>query len=109
MTWFCQEQNALILEIAVQPRASRNEVAGVRGERLKLRITAPPVDGKANGEIIRFLAGEFRVPRSHLTILSGERGRNKRIRVRAPRVFPAWLSSLSNASRKNSAPPVSEC
>jgi len=94
MNWFRQEQDTLILEIRVQPRASRDEIVGPQGDRLKLRITAAPVDGKGNQQIMKFLAKEFRVPMSHLTLLSGARGRNKRIGVRAPRTYPDWMEKL---------------
>nr|VFK51260.1 MAG: hypothetical protein BECKTUN1418D_GA0071000_100634 [Candidatus Kentron sp. TUN]VFK52605.1 MAG: hypothetical protein BECKTUN1418F_GA0071002_101033 [Candidatus Kentron sp. TUN]VFK53103.1 MAG: hypothetical protein BECKTUN1418E_GA0071001_101232 [Candidatus Kentron sp. TUN] len=91
MRWFHQEQNTLILEILVQPRASRNEVVGIQGNRLKLRIAAAPVDGKGNEQIIKFLAKEFRVPKSSLTVLAGARSRNKRIGVRGPYTAPDWM------------------
>jgi len=62
----------------VQPRASRTQWAGIHGgAALKLRLQAPPVDGKANEELIRFLADYFGVPRSAVSILSGQSGRDK--------------------------------
>ncbi|MBT8419808.1 MAG: DUF167 domain-containing protein, partial [Gammaproteobacteria bacterium] len=69
---------------------------GVHRDRLKVRIAAPPVEGKANERIIEFLAGEFRVPKSHLTLLSGARSRDKRIGVRAPRVYPDWMPLIDH-------------
>ncbi len=73
--------------LRVQPRASRNAIAGIvssgaQGDAVKLAITAPPVDGKANQAVIEFLADLFRVPKSSITIVSGETGRNKVICVR---------------------------
>ncbi len=68
--------------LRVQPRASRNAVVGVIGDAVKLAITAPPVDGKANQAVIDYLAKLFSVPKSAITILSGETGRNKLIAVR---------------------------
>ena len=68
--------------LRVQPRSSRNAIAGVVGEAVKLAITAPPVDGKANQAVIEFLAELFRVPKSSIAIVSGETGRNKLIAVR---------------------------
>ena len=73
--------------LRVQPRASRNAIAGIvssgtQGDAVKLAITAPPVDGKANQAVIEFLAEFFRVPKSSITIVSGETGRNKLIAVR---------------------------
>jgi len=68
--------------LRVQPRASRNAVAGVIGDAIKLAITAPPVDGKANQAVIEFLADLFRVSKSSVVIVSGESGRNKLIAIR---------------------------
>jgi uncharacterized protein len=67
--------------VRVQPRARRNAVAGVLGEALKLSLTAPPVEGRANQACIDFLAELLGVPRSSVTIAAGETSRNKLIRV----------------------------
>ena len=68
--------------LRVQPRASRNAIAGTMGDAIKLAITAPPVDGKANLAVIEYLADLFRVAKSSVVILSGETGRNKLIAIR---------------------------
>ena len=68
--------------LRVQPRSSRNAITGVIGDAVKLAITAPPVDGKANQAVVDYLAKLFSVPKSSITILSGESGRNKLIAVR---------------------------
>jgi hypothetical protein len=67
--------------VRVQPRASRNAIAGEMGDALKLALTAPPVEGKANEACVDFLANLLKVPRSSVTIASGESSRNKVIRV----------------------------
>jgi hypothetical protein len=67
--------------VRVQPRASRNAIAGEMGDALKLALTAPPVEGKANEACVEFLSKLLKVPRSSVTIASGETGRNKVIRV----------------------------
>jgi uncharacterized protein len=67
--------------VRVQPRASRNAIAGEMGDALKLALTAPPVEGKANEACVEFLANFLKVPRSSVTIASGEFNRNKVIRV----------------------------
>lgn len=69
--------------LKVQPRASRTAIAGLIGDAVKLAITAPPVDGKANQAVIEFLSDLFRVPKSSIVIVSGETGRNKLIAVRS--------------------------
>lgn len=67
--------------VKVHPRARRNAVAGAVGEALKLALTAPPVEGKANEACISYLAEVLGVSRSSVTILSGETGRRKIIRI----------------------------
>ncbi|HVF89478.1 MAG TPA: DUF167 domain-containing protein [Blastocatellia bacterium] len=66
----------------VQPRASRSEISGEHAGAVKLRITAPPVDGKANDECRRFLARLLGVPGNAVEIVAGESSRDKVIRVR---------------------------
>jgi hypothetical protein len=72
----------LLLDVRVQPRASRSEFAGLFGERLRIRLQAPPVDGRANAALVEFLADAFDVPRSHVTIERGLSGRDKTVRIR---------------------------
>jgi uncharacterized protein (TIGR00251 family) len=83
----------LILQVHVQPRASRDAVAGPYGESVKIQITAPPVDGEANAHLVKFLAKQFGVSKSQVSLLSGETGRSKLIAVRAPKILPAWLEN----------------
>ena len=70
-----------ILEVWVQPRASRNEILGYRDQVLRLRVTAPPVEGEANRLVKRMLAEALGVAPSKVEILKGEKGRRKRVRV----------------------------
>lgn len=72
----------LVLEVRVQPRAARSEFAGTFGDRVKIRLNAPPVDGRANDALVTFLAAEFGVPRARVSIEHGLAGRDKRVRVR---------------------------
>ena len=67
--------------VRVQPRARKNAVTGILGDSLKLALTAPPVEGKANHAVIDFFADLFEIPRSSVTIASGDTSRNKVIRV----------------------------
>ncbi len=67
--------------IKVHPRARKNAITGMVGDALKLAITAPPVDGKANQAVIEFFAELFAIPRSSVTIASGETSRNKIVRI----------------------------
>ena len=67
--------------VKVHPRAKKNAITGELGDALKVALTAPPVDGKANGACIDFFANLLKVPRSSVTIAAGQTSRNKVIRV----------------------------
>jgi uncharacterized protein (TIGR00251 family) len=68
-------------KVHVQPRASRNEICGVQGEELKIRLTAPPVDDAANRLCIEFFADKLGIAKSRVTIASGAKSRHKTIRA----------------------------
>lgn len=78
----------LILHCHLQPKAAQDEIVGIHGDRLKLRITAPPVDGKANDHLIKWFSKLFKVAKSDIDILQGELGRQKTLRIRAPKTLP---------------------
>jgi uncharacterized protein (TIGR00251 family) len=65
----------------IQPRSSRNQLYGIHDNALKIALTAPPVDGKANAELIKFLAKKMGVPKSSVEIVAGETSRKKILRV----------------------------
>ncbi len=72
----------LVLTLHVQPGARKTEIAGMHGDALKLRLAAPAVEGKANACLVGFLAGELKVGRSQVELLTGATGRRKRVLVR---------------------------
>ena len=84
----------MLLAVHIQPRASKDCIDGLYGDRLKIRITAPPVDNKANAHLVRYLAQLFGVPRNRVTLLSGAQSRAKRVRIQQPGGLPAVLSDL---------------
>lgn len=86
--WLTEASDHLVLVLRVQPGARRTEVVGTHGEALRIRLAAPPVDGKANAALIGFLAEAFGVPVRNVSLLTGQTGRSKRIRVDAPRLRP---------------------
>jgi uncharacterized protein (TIGR00251 family) len=69
------------LRLRIQPRASRTELAGIHGDALRVRLSAPPVDGAANQALIRFLADLLSVPRSAVQVIAGESSRSKLVAV----------------------------
>src|SRR5690242_8107301 len=71
----------ITFSIKVHPRARKNAITGFIGDALKLALTAPPVDGKANQAVVEFFADLFQIPRSSVTIASGETSRNKVVRI----------------------------
>ena len=73
--------DTITFSVRVQPRASQSALAGEMDGALKLRVAAPPVDGAANEELIRWLAKFFSVPRAQVTIISGETAKQKIVRV----------------------------
>jgi uncharacterized protein (TIGR00251 family) len=71
----------VILELHVQPGASRTEFAGMHGERVKVRLAARAIDGKANLALIEFLADYYKVPKRNVRIEAGLRSRQKRVAI----------------------------
>lgn len=73
--------DGVVFNIRVLPRSSRCEIAGIQNDALKLKITAPPVEGKANEECIRFLSDRLGVKRSKISIVAGQKSKNKSIAI----------------------------
>ena len=80
-----------MLRLHVQPGARKTEVSGLHGESLKIRLAAPPVEGKANAALLAYIAMRFDVPLRNVTLLSGEKSREKRVEVRGSQVDPLTL------------------
>ncbi len=70
-----------LLSVRVIPRARRSEITGTRGDAVVVRLAAPPVDGAANAALVEFLAERFGIPRTRVTIVAGERSRDKMVRL----------------------------
>jgi uncharacterized protein (TIGR00251 family) len=79
--WLREEAGGVVLELLIQPRASRTRVVGEHDGRLKVQLAAPPVDGEANLALVEFLAGALGVRKGDVTIARGETGRRKTVRV----------------------------
>jgi len=76
-----ESASGVTFAVKVHPRARKNAISGTVGDALKLALTAPPVEGKANQAVIEFFADLFQIPRSSVTIASGETSRNKVVRI----------------------------
>ncbi|QIZ75721.1 DUF167 family protein YggU [Ferrimonas lipolytica] len=89
-----QLNSDLLLSLYIQPKASRDAVVGLHGDEVKVAITAPPVDGKANSHLIKYLSKQFKVPKSQVQIEKGEQGRHKQVRIVEPRQLPEQIAAL---------------
>lgn len=98
--WYQWQGDTLLIDIRIQPRASCDEIVGPQESRhLKVRITAPPVDGKANRHLIKFLAKAFGVAKGQVLIIKGLKGREKRLAITAPGRFPEAAQIGKEASQ----------
>lgn len=90
---------SLVLNVYVQPRASKNQICGIQGDELKIRLTSPPVDGAANKLCREFVADICNVSKSSVEILSGETSRHKRLRITAktPGQCDEYVSALERS------------
>jgi uncharacterized protein (TIGR00251 family) len=88
-----------LLDVRVQPRAARTEFAGMMGERLRIRLNAPPVDGRANVALCEFLAAACDLPRSRVTLEHGLAGRDKCVRLHGvPDLPPALQQAIAGTT-----------
>ena len=74
-------QDGVVFKVRVQPRASKDQVSGLLEDAVKIRLTAPPVDGEANKALCVFLAKKLGVTRSQVDLVTGQTGRNKLVKV----------------------------
>ncbi|MGF1727836.1 DUF167 family protein YggU [Photobacterium nomapromontoriensis] len=94
MSAITQSGDDLVIRLYIQPKASRDQLVGLHGEELKVAITAPPVDGKANAHLTKYLAKQFRVAKGHVIIEKGDLGRHKQVRIESPREIPEPIAAL---------------
>ena len=89
----------LILQLAVQPNARRNEIVGLHAAYLKVRLQVRAVDGHANEALIEFLAQCFGIPRAQVALVRGRSSRFKAVSVRSPTRFPLSIAALIERER----------
>jgi len=100
-SWYRLLEGALEVRVRVQPRSSRKQIAGVLGDRLKVLVTAPPVDGAANEAVLALLAAGAGLSRRAASIAAGATGRSKTVRLEAddPAAVVARLEALVRENR----------
>ncbi len=84
------------LRIFLQPKASRDQIVGLYDNELKIAITAPPIDGKANAHLFKYLSKLFKVSKSSIVLEKGELQRHKQIFVPNPKIIPEEINLLIN-------------
>lgn len=82
--WFYWREKTLFVHVYLQPRASKDEIVGVHDDCLKIRLTAPPLEGRANKYLTKFLARCFHVSEASVTIKQGEHSRKKWVQIENP-------------------------
>jgi uncharacterized protein (TIGR00251 family) len=93
-------KNGAVLRVHVQPNASCTECVGIHGDALKIRVAARAIDGAANDELIRFIAGRCAVPRTCIVIQAGAGGRHKRLCVKGVTAEAAWARLVSPVQKE---------
>jgi uncharacterized protein (TIGR00251 family) len=93
VTWYREHSGGVTFSVRVVPRASRSEMAGLYDGVLRIRIAAPPVDGAANRELIKFLSKQLKVPQAAVTLVTGNNSKQKTVSIANP--SPTTLDQLS--------------
>jgi len=91
MSFYQWQGDDLLLICHIQPRAKETSISGIYDDKLKIRVNAPPVDNKANQQIISYLANEFDVKKSNITLISGQHHRDKKFLIKTPKQLPTWF------------------
>ena len=89
--WYRRRDNVITLTLHVQPSAKRSEIAGLHGDALKIRLAAPPIEGRANEALLKFIAGVFAVPVRNVELYQGSQSRHKVVAVSGSSIDPEGL------------------
>lgn len=89
--WYRASEGIITLTLHVQPGAKLSEITGLHGDALKLKLAAPPIEGRANEALLKFIAGLFEVPLRQVEIKQGEQSRHKVVAVTGSRIDPETL------------------
>lgn len=83
-TWYYWRDTSLFIHVYLQPRASSDQIVGIHADCLKIRLTAPPLEGRANKQLLTFIAHVFGVPVKQVTLIKGEQSRKKWVKITNP-------------------------
>jgi uncharacterized protein len=100
LSWYRQTPRGWEIAIHAQPGARQSRVVGLHGRALKIQLQAPPIEGKANEALIRFLAHALGVPQRAVTLIAGERSRAKRVAIHVVGADPSVLLPLQAPARQ---------
>lgn len=100
MDFATQTKDGARLNLHVQPGAKKNEICGTRDKSLKIKLQAPPVDGKANEALVRFIAETLSVPKKSVSLVSGEKSRDKTVLIKGAEAEEAARRLIELSSEK---------
>jgi uncharacterized protein (TIGR00251 family) len=89
--WYRRNGETIMLTLHVQPGAKRSEIVGLHGEALKIRLAAPPIEGRANDALLKFIADLFAVPLRNIELTHGGQSRHKVVAVTGSKIEPESL------------------
>lgn len=91
--WYRLQHGVIILTLHIQPGAKRSEITGLHGDALKIKLAAPPVEGRANKALLKFIAGLLDVPLRNVELRQGEQSRRKVVAIAGSKIAPESLTS----------------
>lgn len=89
--WYKRENDSLIVNVYVQPGATRTEIVGLYGDALKIRLAYPPIDGRANDALLNFIAQLFDVSRRQVELIRGSKSRHKKFAITGSKIEPSSI------------------
>ena len=95
--WYEIQEDFVIFAIKAQPNASKNKIAGLYDDSLKITIKAPAVEGAANKELVKFLSKTFKVPKSSIEFVGGETSKRKRIKLPRSEKVEEFIASMEKS------------
>ena len=91
--WYRLDHDNLILSLYIQPGAKSSEIVGLHGDALKIKLASPPIDGRANAALLKFIAAQFDIPLRQVKLIRGEKSRHKTIEIMGSTIDPASIFS----------------